>query len=394
MPTHPMVSLPSLLDNDFYKFTMQQGVIRLFPYAKARYQFINRGKHSFPPGFAQALREAVNDMAHLQLTREEKNFLRVSCPYLDPLYLDFLEGYRYNPEEVQIEQHDNELQVYIEGLWYRTILWEVPIMSLICELYYKLNHTERISNEEVTERTKEKIDRYTALGVNVAEFGTRRRHSYQVQRMVVQALRQYGTDSFVGTSNVHMAMLHQTKPIGTHAHEWFMFHAARYGFKMANALGLEHWVQVYRGDLGIALSDTYTTGVFFKQFDKMFSKLFDGVRHDSGDPLQFADQVIAHYNSLGIDPLTKTIIFSDALNYDKVARIAGHCRNRVGISFGIGTNFTNDVGPQAMNIVIKMTEACPHNGEWTEVVKLSDEYGKYTGSEHMIGLAKTILGIV
>ncbi|WP_345953429.1 nicotinate phosphoribosyltransferase [Mucilaginibacter sp. PAMB04168] len=394
MPTHPMVSLPSLLDNDFYKFTMQQGVIRLFPYAKARYQFINRGKHSFPPGFAQALREAVNDMAHLQLTREEKNFLRVTCPYLDPLYLDFLEGYRYNPEEVQIEQHDNELQVHIEGLWYRTILWEVPIMSLICELYYKLNHTERISNEEVTERTKEKIERYTALGVNVAEFGTRRRHSYQVQRMVVQALRQYGPNSFVGTSNVHMAMLHQTKPIGTHAHEWFMFHAARYGFKMANALGLEHWVQVYRGDLGIALSDTYTTGVFFKQFDKMFSKLFDGVRHDSGDPLQFADQVIAHYNSLGIDPLTKTIIFSDALNYDKVARIAGHCRNRVGISFGIGTNFTNDVGPQAMNIVIKMTEACPHNGEWTEVVKLSDEHGKYTGSEHMIGLAKTILGIV
>jgi len=389
----PVVSLPSMLDNDFYKFTMQQGVIRLFSGAKARYQFINRGKHSFPSGFAQALRSAVDTMAQLQLSKEEKRFLKITCPYLDPVYLDFLEGYRYNPEEVHIEQHNNQLQVHIEGLWYRTILWEVPIMSLICELYYRLNNIERISNDEILQRTREKIEHYRTLGVTVAEFGTRRRHSYQVHRLVAQALKQYGSGSFVGTSNVHMAMVHQTKPIGTHAHEWFMFHAARYGFKMANALGLENWVNVYRGDLGIALSDTYTTEVFFRQFDKMFSKLFDGVRHDSGDPLLFADKVIDHYRQLGIDPNSKTIIFSDALNYDKVARIADHCRNKISMSFGIGTNLTNDVGPEAMNIVIKMSEAHPQDGEWTEVVKLSDEHGKYTGSEKMIGLAKTILGI-
>jgi nicotinate phosphoribosyltransferase len=388
MHTYPLAALPSMLDNDFYKFTMQQGVIRLFPGAKARYQFINRGKHSFPPGFGQALRNAVDALAGLQLSREEKRFLKVTCPYLDPLYLDFLEGYRYNPEEVHIQQHNDELQVHIEGLWYRTILWEVPIMSLICELYYRLNNVERISNEEVIQRTLEKIERYHSLGVTVAEFGTRRRHSYEVHRHVVQALKQYGTGSFVGTSNVHMAMINQTKPIGTHAHEWFMFHAAQYGFKMANALGLEHWVQVYRGDLGIALSDTYTTEVFFKQFDKMFSKLFDGVRHDSSDPLMFADKVIYHYQRLGIDPKSKTIIFSDALNYEKVARL-----DRIGMSFGIGTNLTNDVGPQAMNIVVKMTEAHPQDGEWTEVIKLSDEHGKYTGSENIITLAKTILNI-
>jgi len=393
MHTYPLASLPSMLDNDFYKFTMQQGVIRLFPGAKARYQFINRGKHSFPPGFALALRNAIDALAGLQLSSEEKHFLQVTCPYLDPLYLDFLEGYRYNPEEVHIEQHNDELQVYVEGLWYRTILWEVPIMSLICELYYRLKNIERISDEEVIHRTKEKIERYHSLGVTVAEFGTRRRHSYLVHRLVVQALKQQGQGAFVGTSNVHMAMINQTKPIGTHAHEWFMFHAARYGFKMANALGLEHWVQVYRGDLGIALSDTYTTEVFFKQFDKMFSKLFDGVRHDSSDPLQFADQLISHYERLGIDPKSKTIIFSDALNYDKVARIAAYCRDRIGMSFGIGTNLTNDVGPEAMNIVVKMTEAHPQDGEWTEVIKLSDEHGKYTGSEKMITLAKTILNI-
>jgi len=393
MHTPPLASLTSMLDNDFYKFTMQQGVIRLFPGAKARYQFINRGKHTFPPGFAQALRNAVDALAGLQLSREEKRYLQVTCPYLDPLYLDFLEGYRYNPEEVHIIQHNDELQVQVDGLWYRSILWEVPIMSLICELYYRLNNVERISNEEVINRTREKIERYHSLGVTVADFGTRRRHSYEVQRLVVQALKQYGQGAFVGTSNVHMAMINQTKPIGTHAHEWFMFHAARYGFKMANALGLEHWVQVYRGDLGIALSDTYTTDVFFKQFDKMFSKLFDGVRHDSGDALLFADKVINHYQRLGIDPKSKTIIFSDALNYDKVARITAHCKGRIGMSFGIGTNLTNDVGPQAMNIVVKMTEAHPQDGEWTEVIKLSDEHGKYTGSEKMIALAKTILDI-
>lgn len=385
--------LSSILDNDFYKVTMQQGVIRLFPAAKARYQFINRGKHLFPPGFAAALRNAVNSMALLKLSHEEKRFLEINCPYLDPVYLDFLEGYRFNPAEVHIEQEGTQLKVSVEGLWYRTILWEVPLMSLICELYYVLGKAKRISDQEVIDLARHKIENYRNLGVTVAEFGTRRRYSYQVQRLVLQSLSMYGKGTFIGTSNVHMAMLHQTKPIGTHAHEWFMFHAARYGFKMANAMGLEHWVQVYRGDLGIALSDTYTTDVFFKQFDKMFSKLFDGVRHDSGDPLIFADKVIDHYQRMGIDPKSKTIIFSDGLDYDKVARIADHCRNKIGMSFGIGTNFTNDAGPEPMNIVIKMTEAYPKDGEWTEVVKLSDEHGKYTGSVEMINLAKVILGI-
>ncbi|UPK67834.1 nicotinate phosphoribosyltransferase [Chitinophaga filiformis] len=385
--------LTSILDNDFYKFTMQQGVITLFPYAKARYAFINRGKHVFPIGFANILRKAVDDMALLQLNKQEKDFLGTNCPYLSPVYLDFLEGYRYDPSEVKITQEGDQLHVSVEGAWYRTILWEVPLMSLICELYYRLTNIDRISDEEVIERTRKKIEDYLLLGVTVAEFGTRRRHSYAVHHLVMRALKEYGTGAFIGSSNVHMAMLYQTKPIGTHAHEWFMFHAARYGFKMANALGLEHWTQVYRGDLGIALSDTYTTDVFFQQFDKMFSKLFDGVRHDSGDPLLFADKVIAHYQQMGIPPSTKTIIFSDALNYDKVTRIAAHCRNRIGMSFGIGTSLTNDAGPAAMNIVIKMTAACPEGEGWTPVVKLSDEHGKYTGDEQMIALAKTILEI-
>ena len=388
-----LARLNSILDNDFYKFTMQHAVIKLFPKAKAKYAFINRGEHIFPDGFAEELRHAINGMAQLQLSREEKNYLKETCPYLDPTYLDFLQGYRYDPDEVQINQHGGALSVQIIGYWYRTILWEVPIMALISELYYKLNHLVANPDEQMIATTKHKIENYNKLGVTIAEFGTRRRHSYHTHRLVVQALKQFGHPSFIGTSNVHMAMLNQTKPIGTHAHEWFMFHAAKYGFKMANSLGLEHWANVYRGDLGIALSDTYTTRVFFSQFDKMFTKLFDGVRHDSGDPLLFADKTIAHYRSKGIDPLSKTIIFSDGLDYDKVERIAHYCKDRISISFGIGTNFTNDVGLTAMNIVIKMTEAHPDDAYWIPVVKLSDVHGKYTGDPEMIHLSKVILGI-
>jgi nicotinate phosphoribosyltransferase len=267
------------------------------------------------------------------------------------------------------------------------------VLSLISELYYRLHRLDRINDEEVSKRTIQKIEQYNKLGVTVAEFGTRRRHSYKVHRLVMRALKNFGGNSFVGTSNVHMAMLNQVKPIGTHAHEWFMFHAAKFGFKMANSMGLENWVDVYRGDLGIALSDTYTSKVFFKQFDKKFAKLFDGIRHDSGDPIIFAAETIKHYEKLGIDPLSKTIIFSDALNYEKVARIVDFCRGKIGMSFGIGTNLTNDVGLQAMNIVIKLVSAYPEGGEWTPVVKLSDEKGKYTGEPRVIELAREILDI-
>jgi nicotinate phosphoribosyltransferase len=387
------VQLSSILDNDFYKFTMQHAVVKLFPKAKARYEFINRGKHEFPEGFAEALRQAVDAMSGLKLSTEEKRFLFVNCPYLDPTYLDFLQGYCYNPEEVIIEQDDVDVKISIEGYWYRTILWEIPLLSLVSELFYKLHKLERNTDEEVVNVTKEKIQNYGRLGVTVAEFGTRRRHSYKVHELVMETLKRYGGNSFVGSSNVHFAMVKGVKPIGTHAHEWFMYHAAKYGFKMANSVGLENWVNIYRGDLGIALSDTYTTNVFYKQFDKMFAKLFDGVRHDSGDAVEFANQTINHYKQLGIDPRSKTIIFSDALNYNKVARIAEFCNGKIGMSFGIGTNLTNDVGLTPMNIVIKMVEALPEGGEWTPVVKLSDEKGKYTGEEKMIHLAKTILHI-
>ncbi|GEN75015.1 nicotinate phosphoribosyltransferase [Chryseobacterium hagamense] len=387
------VRLNSILDNDFYKITMQNAVVKLFPGSIVKYEFINRGKHQFPQGFDAALREAVNKMAELKLTKEEKRFMARTCPYIDLPYLDFLEGYHYDPSEVKIHQEGSELSVTVEGLWYRTILWEVPLLALISELHYEMNHMERDSNEIVMSKTLEKADALAELGVNFAEFGTRRRHSHKVQNLVMEALMQKKDSTFIGTSNVHFAMKYGVKPIGTHAHEWFMFHAAEYGFKMANELALEHWVDVYRGDLGVALSDTYTTDVFFQQFDKKFAKLFDGVRHDSGDPLEFADKTIAHYQKHGINPLFKYIIFSDGLNLEKVEEITKYCSGKIGISFGIGTNLTNDVGLKPMNIVMKLIGVQAPNKELIPTVKLSDEHGKYTGDPKMIELAKEFLRI-
>ncbi len=388
-----MAKLTSILDNDFYKFTMQYAVVKLFPKAKARYQFINRGQHKFPEGFSEKLREAVNQMANLKLTAAEKKFFSKTCPYIDPTYFDFLQGYHYDPEEVKIIQNGGDLEVKIEGYWYRTILWEVPLMSLICEIYYEITDQKRVDDTEVMKIVNDKMDKYDKLNITIADFGTRRRHSNGVHSLVIKALKEHPSNTFIGTSNVHFAMKYQTKPIGTHAHEWFMFHAAKFGYKMANLLGLENWSDVYRGDLGIALSDTYTTEVFFKQFDKKLSKLFDGVRHDSGDAIEFAQKTIDHYESKGINPLNKTIIFSDGLDYQKVEKIVKFCQNKIGHSFGIGTDFTNDVGLDRMNIVIKMTEAYPDEGEWTPVIKLSDEPNKHTGNPEEIKMAKRFLNI-
>lgn len=387
------VKLNSILDNDFYKITMQNAVVKLFPTQRVKYEFINRGNHHFPEGFGEKLQHSVAAMAQLCLTKEEKIYLQKTCPYLELPYLDFLEGFRYDPSEVLIQQVGNDLQVSVEGYWYRTILWEVPLLALISELHYELNHLERDTNTTVAHTTIEKAQKLNALGVTFAEFGTRRRHSYKVHDLVVHSLTQASDLKFIGSSNVHFAMKYGIKPIGTHAHEWFMFHGAQYGFKMANEVALEHWVDVYRGDLGVALSDTYTTEVFFRQFDKKFAKLFDGVRHDSGDPLEFADKTIAHYKSHGINPLFKYIIFSDGLNLAKVEEITHYCRDKIGISFGIGTNLTNDVGLQPMNIVMKLYGVQADNGDWLPTIKLSDEKGKYTGDPTMIKLAKEFLRI-
>ncbi len=385
--------IKSLLDNDLYKLTMQNAVVSLFPRAKVRYKFINRGGTKFPDGFAEQLRKEISKMADLELQDDEKMFLKEKCYFLPPTYIDFLSGYQYDPSEVGVIQTGDDLQLSIEGYWYRTILWEVPLMALISELYFKMTNAKPNETNEIIDTVRKKAVKYNMLGINVADFGTRRRYSFENHDRVVKALKNYGKGSVIGTSNVYFAKKYDLLPIGTHAHEWFMFHAAKFGSKMANELSLENWVKVYRGDLGIALSDTFTTDVFFHSFNTKFAKLFDGLRHDSGDPIEFANKTIEHYKKIKINPLSKTIVFSDGLNPETVEKITKYCRGKIGMSFGIGTNFTNDVGVKPLNMVIKITEAKPECHNWVPTVKLSDVTGKHTGQKETIDLIKKVLQI-
>lgn len=383
----------SILDTDLYKLSMQQAVVKLFPHAKVRYSFINRGKTKFPEGFDKELRQKLQIMGGLFLTKLEKNFLEKKCPYLDPTYLDFLSGYRFDPSEVGIIQKNGNLDITIEGYWYKTILWEVPLMAIISELYFNMTKQTILKETERRKNNQEKASLFRMNNIKYADFGTRRRYSYKNQKEVINDFKNDMTSTFVGTSNVHFARLFNLRPIGTHAHEWFSFHAAKYGFKIVNQIAMEHWVDIYRGDLGIALTDTFTTNNFFQVFDTKFAKLYDGVRHDSGDPFVFLEKTINHYKKLGIDPLSKTIIFSDSLNPELVVKIANECQGQIKCSFGIGTNFTNDVGVKPLNMVIKLTEAKPEGEEWIPTIKLSDVTGKNTGDKEMIIIAKKILGI-
>lgn len=385
--------IESILDNDFYKFTMQKAAINLFPRATVRYQFTNRGNTKFPDGFDKLLKEQIDEMKKLKLTKEEKAFILRRCYFLDPAYIDFLAGYRFDPNEVSIKLQDGDLSISVEGPWFRTILWEVPLLALVSELYFQETKIPKYSDEKIRQIAEEKMNIYDSLGIKVSDFGTRRRYSYKNHDIIIETLAKHSDKSFVGTSNVHFAQKYNLTPIGTQAHEWFMFHAAKYGFKMANKIALEHWIDIYRGDLGIALSDTFTTDLFFKFFDTKFAKLFDGVRHDSGDSLVFAEKAINHYKKLGIDPTTKTIVFSDSLTPDKVKEIRDFCQGQIRISFGIGTNFTNDVGVTPLNIVIKMSAAKPEGQDWVPTIKLSDVDGKHTGDKDMIDLCKRIIAM-
>ncbi len=369
---------------------MQNAVIKLFPSAKAKYEFINRGKHSFPKDFDEILKENLKKMAYLKLSNEEKNYLKKYCPYLDSSYLDYLNKYQYNPKEVNICQKGKNIRMNIEGLWSRTILWEVPLMAIISELYYKLTGAKRISDKKIIILTKEKLKKYKKLKVKIGEYGTRRRYSYQVHKLVLKILIEEGYPFFMGSSNVHLSHIFSIKPIGTQGHEWIMFHAAKYGFNKADRIAMENWLNIYRGNLGIALSDTYTSSVFFKNFNKKLSDTFKGVRHDSGDPISFAQETIKHYKNFQINPIKKKIIFSDNLDPCKVASISSFCKKKINPFFGIGTNFTNDVGLPSMNIVIKMVKAIPEN-KWISVVKLSNVEEKSTGKKKMIFFAKKIL---
>lgn len=389
-----MAIISSLLDTDLYKLTMQYAVLQKFPDLEVRYKFTDRNKTVYPKGFAQDLVYEIHKMGEICLTEKEEDYLR-TLRFLPPTYIDFLRSFRFNPQEVKVHQNqDGTLEISIGGLWYRTILWEVPLMALISELYFQKTDQEVESSEELFQRDFQKAEDLIKQEVHFADFGTRRRFSKENHKSVIanfQAAQAKVSEKYlVGSSNVMLAQRSGLKPIGTMAHEWIMAHGALYGYKMSNKMALDNWVDVYRGDLGIALSDTYTTDAFFKIFDKKLAKLFDGVRHDSGDPYAFTNKVIVHYRNLGIDPTSKTIVFSDGLDVEKAISLKKYCQDRIKCSFGIGTHFTNDVGVKPLNIVIKLSEVLIH-GDWYPAIKLSDDLGKHTGDFEEVKICQHIL---
>ncbi|MBN2802115.1 MAG: nicotinate phosphoribosyltransferase [Deltaproteobacteria bacterium] len=377
----------SILDNDLYKFTMQQAVHVLYPRAMAKYVFINRAGTIFPDGFANRLSAEIKKMESLRLTDEELSYLKDRCYFLTPVYLDFLRHYRYDSGEVKVAVENGSLSIGVEGPWFRTILWEVPLMAMVSELYFEMTKPSIESKEQQIINNIAKTTSLRNANVKFADFGTRRRFSALTQENLLRDILSVKGNTLTGTSNVYFAMKFNIKPIGTHAHEWFMFHAAQNGYRLANKTALDNWINVYKGNLGIALTDTYTTDTFLQAFNSVNARLFDGVRHDSGDPVSFTDKMVNHYRELRIDPMTKTIVFSDGLNVSEAIRIRQYCEGKINSSFGIGTTLTNDIGPKALNMVIKLSECCSHvNSPWIPVVKLSDVEGKHTGTKDELDL--------
>lgn len=391
-----MAIIQSVLDTDLYKFTTSYAYSKLYPRAYGQFRFIDRGKTTYPQGFAEELKKEIQEMSKLALTKDEASFLYRELPYLPPTYIDFVRGFRFDPEEVKVEQDaEGHLSIIAEGLLYRVTLWETPILALVSELYYKMLGAH--PDMEYTEHTIiSKARKLAEHGITFSMFGMRRRFSAAIEDRVTELLKEHAAGYLFGTSNVYYAYKHGLRVSGTHPHEWIQFHGAMFGYKMANYMAMEDWINVYDGDLGTVLTDTYTTDVFMRNFSKKHAMLFTSLRHDSGDPLQFTEKVIARYRELRVDPTIKYIIFSDGLDPERAIEIANYCKGRIGASFGIGTNFSNDVGNgvRPMNIVMKLWKCKMTEKErWNPCVKLSDVDGKHTGEPEEIELAQRTLGL-
>ncbi len=264
-------------------------------------------------------------------------------------------------------------------------------MALISELFFKMNGD---TPENVESKATFKAKELAGIEAKFSDFGTRRRFSFDVHNRVLKTLKENGGNFLAGTSNVYLAMKHDLTPIGTHPHEWFMYHAAHFGYRRANHEALKAWTKVYRGSLGIALTDTFTTENFFNSFELKYAKLFDGLRWDSGDPLEFTQKALDFYRKNKIDSRSKTIVYSDSLNIETVKKIKNYTKGKVQDAYGIGTNLTNDVGAKPLNMVIKLTHAAlSEDDSYHPTVKLSDVEGKNTGDKDEINLCKAVLKI-
>ena len=367
--------LHTLLDTDAYKLHMQQAVFHHYYDVHVAAEFRCRGDDLLGI-YADAIREQVDAMQHLTLQDEEYQWLS-GLPFFKADYLNWLRDFRYKPEQVTVLNDNGKLDIRLEGPWREVIMWEVPLLAVISELAHRYRSPEK-GVEQAVAALENKLAAFSTLteGLDMSrfrlmDFGTRRRFSRDVQEAIVKRLQQ--EPWFVGTSNYDLARRLSLTPMGTQAHEWFQAHQ-QISPDLANSqrAALAAWLEEYPNQLGIALTDCITMDAFLRDFGPEFAERYQGLRHDSGDPVEWGEKAIAHYEKLGIDPMSKVLVFSDNLDLAKAVDLYRHFNSRVNLSFGIGTRLTYDI-PQVkpLNIVIKLVEC---NGK--PVAKLSDSPGK------------------
>ncbi|MCM0150347.1 nicotinate phosphoribosyltransferase [Photobacterium galatheae] len=368
--------IDSLLDTDAYKLHMQQAIFHLYPDVDAAAEFHCRSDEDLRP-YKDDIQRQLEHMGELKFTHEEIEYL-ATLPFFQQDYLDFLKDFRLNPSQVEVGEADGQLTIRIEGKWLDLILWEVPLLAIVCELRCHQLYPQATVTDAINQLQR-KLAHFDALGrdtdtshFSLVDFGTRRRFSKEVHYAVVNYLKQH-FPHLSGTSNYHLARTLNLTPIGTQAHEWFQAHQQLAG-ELADSqqLALNRWLQEYPDSLGIALTDCINMDAFLRDFDLRLSLRFTGLRHDSGDPIAWGEKAIAHYEALGIDPKSKTLVFSDSLTLERALTIYQHFCERINVSFGIGTSMTCDLpGVKTLNIVLKLTEC-----EGRPVAKISDEPGK------------------
>ncbi|HQR12812.1 MAG TPA: nicotinate phosphoribosyltransferase [Casimicrobiaceae bacterium] len=368
--------ISSLLDTDLYKFTMMQVVLHHFPEAQVEYRFRCRNPDVDLSPHVEEIEAEIRALCALRFTRRELDYLR-SWRFFKSDFVDLLGLFNLDERFIKVSRvtgSPREIDITIKGPWLHTILFEVPVLAIVSEIYNRHAHPMP-DLEEGRRRLAAKIAQASTVRdteFRIADYGTRRRFSRAWQDEVVGTLKAGLGPHFVGTSNVRCALEHGLTPLGTMAHEYLQAcQAVGPRLRDSQVFAFNMWAREYRGDLGIALSDVCGMDAFLRDFDLFFCKLFDGVRHDSGDPFEWGDKLIAHYERMRIDPRTKTMVFSDSLNIPLAMRLFDYFKGRARTSFGIGTNLTNDLGYEPLQIVIKMTRC---NGQ--PVAKISDEPSK------------------
>ena len=372
----------SLLDNDFYKFTMGQVVLHKFPGAMVEYKFKCRTPEViFTEEMQMKISEEIDNLCNLEFSLDELKYLS-NIRFLKQDYIEYLRNFKLNRKYVYLSDTDGEMTITIVGPWISTILFEVPILAIVSEVYMK--HTYKDIYNDMASKypydelnaLKAELDTYhignKMYNIKFADFGTRRRFSRVWQEQIVLFLVKQLPETFTGTSNVLFAKNFNLVPVGTMAHEFIMGCQSMVRLSESQKFAFQTWADEYRGDLGIALSDTLGIDAFLRDFDLYFCKLFDGVRQDSGDPVQVCEKVIQHYKKMKIDPRTKRIVFSDGLDFYKMKDLYDKFKDQVDIFFGIGTYLTNNIkGTKPIQIVIKMTKCND-----ADVAKISDSEGK------------------